>query len=189
MIALLPDSAVHQSGQLHSSLGRSSTSPEIIALLRDFTAVAIPLTNGGFTTIDIQDAPRALQHRWTGIRFHNRGSRYAIISTKSQGHRPLLHRFVLGATSPCVDHCDHDGLNNRRLNLRPATDSQNQANRGAEKGSALGVKGVWRTRRGYRSAIQVNRKRIYLGTYSTIEAARAAYREAAKEHFGEFAGW
>jgi hypothetical protein len=41
--------------------------------------------------------------------------------------------------------------------------------------------------RKYQANIQVEGEKIYLGTFATIEEASAAYAEAARQHFGEFA--
>ena len=41
-----------------------------------------------------------------------------------------------------IDHKDMNRLNNQRLNLRPATHSQNKANRNAQVNSKSGIKGV-----------------------------------------------
>ena len=52
----------------------------------------------------------------------------------------MMHREVLGLTDPKVygDHINHDTLDNQKLNLRVATNSQNQAN----SQSFNGYKGV-----------------------------------------------
>ena len=88
-----------------------------------------------------------------------------------------------------AEHRNRNTLDNRRLNLRTANNSQNQANRSAMKCSTSGYKGVcWHKGDSkWRAQICKNRKVKYLGVYSNeIEAARA-YDEAAKELFGEFA--
>lgn len=87
-----------------------------------------------------------------------------------------------------VDHEDEDGLNNRLINLRDATKSQNGANRGVSKRNKVGLKGVTVDHNSgrYRATIGVNRKQIWLGYHDTPEAAHAAYKRAAEEHFGEF---
>ena len=89
-----------------------------------------------------------------------------------------------------IDHRDGNGLNNRHTNLRPATDSQNQANKRKPKnGVTPSFKGVfWHGRdMKWAARIRVNGKRKYLGYFhSEVEAARA-YDAVALLHFGEFA--
>lgn len=103
-------------------------------------------------------------------------------------HRVIMAR-VLGRSllrSEEIDHEDRNGLNNTRSNLRIATRMQNSANKGAQHNNKLGVKGVSERRGGYLAVISVNKKRIHLGDYKTIEEAKQAYDEAAKKYFGEF---
>lgn len=86
-----------------------------------------------------------------------------------------------------IDHANGNGADNRWVNLRLATRSQNQANR-PYRGNKCGFKGVGKTPHGrYAAAITVHRKRHYLGMYDTPEEAHAAYCDAAQKHFGEFA--
>jgi hypothetical protein len=89
-----------------------------------------------------------------------------------------------------VDHIDNSNpLNDRINNLRLATRSQNNANRGKQSNNTSGFKGVhWDgfTSR-WKAEITVNRKNINLGRFDKPEDAHAAYREAAIKHFGEFA--
>lgn len=86
-----------------------------------------------------------------------------------------------------LDHIDLDGMNNRIDNLRPATNSQNLANRRRQKNNTSGIKGVSKHRGKWAANISVNGKSVYLGVYESIEDATAAYRKAAKEIYGEFA--
>lgn len=106
----------------------------------------------------------------------------------------LMHRLIVERmvgrnlrTDEYVDHVDGDPLNNTRSNLRIATRAQNRANSIANRNSDTGIKGVRRRGTRYRAEITVNKKTKYIGTYDTPEAAHAAYVEAAKKHFGEFA--
>ena len=86
-----------------------------------------------------------------------------------------------------IDHIDRQKSNNKFSNLREATGSQNRANCGALSNNKLGVKGVFIDQGRYRASIQLNRKRIFLGPFDTIEKATTAYENAALEIHGEFA--
>ena len=110
------------------------------------------------------------------------------------GHRYSAHHLVwLYANgewpSSHIDHIDVNGLNNRIDNLRLATTAENTRNSRLSRRNTSGFKGVtydrWRCR--WKSAIKVIGKSRHLGYFDTPEAAHAAYRAAAKNHFGEFA--
>jgi hypothetical protein len=102
----------------------------------------------------------------------------------------LLHRFILGAQKgQIVDHINHDGLDNRKSNLRFGTKSQNTANQRLRTNNTTGFKGAyrWPGSNRWHSTIKVRQKLIHLGNFdSAVEAARA-YDRAALEHFAEFA--
>lgn len=88
-----------------------------------------------------------------------------------------------------IDHINCDGLDNRLVNLREATLSQNSANMRRRNDNTSGAKGVCR-RAGsdkWSAEIMVAGKRRHLGQFESIEAAAAAYEAAAIKHFGEFA--
>lgn len=86
-----------------------------------------------------------------------------------------------------LDHRNQNRTDNRWINLREATRSQNAANR-KHAGSASGVKGVHQRASGrYRAVITHNYIKRNLGTFSTIAEAASAYATAAATLFGEFA--
>jgi hypothetical protein len=100
----------------------------------------------------------------------------------------LAHRIaVLYMTgewpSDHTDHKDLDGLNNRWLNIRVATRSQNFGNRPIGKRNTSGAKGV--RPHGRKWVAECAGK--YLGSFSTFDEARDAYAHAALLRFGEFA--
>lgn len=108
--------------------------------------------------------------------------------------RPYMaHRlawfYMTGSWPKEVDHVDRNGHNNAWSNLREATRSQNNANRGAR--CAAGVKGVRKNARSvnkpYEASITVAGKKTFLGMFKTAEEANAAYFAAAKSYFGDFA--
>jgi hypothetical protein len=89
-----------------------------------------------------------------------------------------------------VDHRDNDPGNDRWLNLREGTRSQNIANRHKTPGKSgfTGVRHVARNlSKPWRAVIRVQNKLRCLGYHATPEQAHAAWREAAISAFGEFA--
>jgi hypothetical protein len=102
-----------------------------------------------------------------------------------------MHHVVLGKPKGRMeaDHIDGNSLNNQRKNLRWATKSQNQHNRFKQKNNTSGYKGVTQYRRTGRwvSRVQVENKRIVLGTFETAKEAGKAYAEYVKKNLGGFA--
>ncbi len=88
-----------------------------------------------------------------------------------------------------LDHINGTRTDNRITNLREATGSQNGSNRGVQKDSISGIKGVrWHRRiNRWQARITVQRKQMHLGYFTTSDEAAAAYAEAAAKHHGEFA--
>jgi hypothetical protein len=90
--------------------------------------------------------------------------------------------------SAVIDHRDGTPSNNRWDNLRPATVSQNNANRRLHRNNKCGFKGVVQNQWGrFMASIYKNGCRHHLGMFATAEEAHAAYVEAAHRLFGEFA--
>lgn len=88
-----------------------------------------------------------------------------------------------------IDHCNRIKGDDRWINLRPATMSQNAVNAGVRSSNRSGAKGVsWcRTTRKWRATITVNGRQRNLGRYARVEDAADAYQRAAAEAFGDFA--
>lgn len=86
-----------------------------------------------------------------------------------------------------IDHKNRTPNDNRWVNLREATGSQNQANRGLQKSNTTGAKGIcWRGKR-WVAQISVAGRCVYLGQFVQKTDAVAAYEHAALMHHGEFA--
>lgn len=81
-----------------------------------------------------------------------------------------------------VDHKDGNGANNRFNNLRDVTRAINLQNlRGPRKDNKSGFLGVSREGHRWKAQIQVDKKKKYLGQFSTPELAHAAYIKAKRE--------
>ena len=101
----------------------------------------------------------------------------------------FLHRTILNPSKEkVIDHIDHNGLNNRRENLRICTVTQNVANKRKGKGSS-NFKGVsWHKRdQMWIATIHQKRKQLHLGYFNDELEAAKAYDKAAKDLWGEFA--
>lgn len=157
--------------------------------------ITLELTQGQVAIIDDEDGDLAML-KWTAKAAHGI-SYYAIrwVATPKQTtiylHRVILER-VTGrplTKTELTDHISGDKLDNRRENLRIATPSQNQQNRGTQRNNTSGYKGVtWdRRERKWLARIEINGKRMYLGHFTTPEAAYQNYCAAADELHGEFA--
>jgi hypothetical protein len=158
-----------------------------IIVLGDFAY--IPLSNGMFATIDAVDVPLVDGYDWTAA--VRRNTIYVKRATLSKGVRKtiLLHRVIAGTPDGMdTDHVNGNGLDNRRVNLRPATKIQNATNSRLCERNTSGLKGAmfYRANGKWRSQIVVNRRNIHLGYYATPEEAHAVYAKASAEMHGEF---
>jgi hypothetical protein len=150
----------------------------------------IPLSRGLVAIVDDADFESLSAHKWYAFQGHC--TFYAVRNVRHPNQRIIyLHRVLLNAPFGLqVDHVNRDGLDNRRCNLRFATNSQNNRNRAvSKKRSSSGYKGVsWsRLNKNWRARITINGLETHLGAFATPEAAHAAYCVAAKELHGEFA--
>ena|SRR5258708_4530611 len=139
---------------------------------------------------DAADYPLVAQHRWHAKKDSKTGTFYVQTHVrKLDGTRTtkFLHQLLVPGVE-MVDHRDGDGLNNRRTNLRAATNQLNQHNRNKQTNGSgfIGVDFVKDTGK-YRARIKHNGKRLFLGSYANEVEAAIAYNAAAKELYGAFA--
>jgi len=149
----------------------------------------IPLTQSKSALVDDEDYEWLNQWKWYA-KHDNHDCYYA--ARNSHKHTIRMHRLIMGLKAynkKLVDHINHDGLDNRRSNLRICTTGQNQFNRIPSKNTASKYKGVvhctsnanWQAQIGFKG------KRIYIGCFKTETKAANAYDKKAKELFGKFA--
>jgi len=102
-----------------------------------------------------------------------------------------MHREVIHPPDHLfVDHINHNGLDNRKANLRPATCAQNNYNsRHFRKSKSSKYRGVnWnKQRKKWFALINYNKKEKFIGAFKDEKQAAKAYDKAAKKYHGEFA--
>lgn len=152
--------------------------------------IEIPLSRGLVTLIDKEDFPLVGRFKWYAGRNKNRFYACRRIR-KGVGGLLYLHRFLLDPPLGfSVDHKNGDSLDNRRENLRIATQQQNNQNQRVRAGKKTSIfKGVsfHKDTNKWQVKIKGPEKEIHLGLYLSEEEAAMAYDRAARKIFGEFA--
>lgn len=151
----------------------------------------IELTQGKVALVDDEDYEYLSQFKWCA---HKNGNTwYATRLVYENGNKSsiTMHRAITQvAKGMVVDHINHNGLDNRKENLRTCTKAENSRNRikGFTTKSSK-YKGVYfyKPRNKWKARIITKREYKYLGLHQTEEAAALAYNQAAKELHGEFA--
>lgn len=147
--------------------------------------IRVPLLNSNLVAlVDQADLNAVAPFNW---RLHNGYASTENYDSQSKRKRLYMHRLVL-CTRLQVDHINRDKLDNRRCNLREATQRLNNFNRSIQSNNTSGFKGVSRTRNGrWWAYIRVRGKTVNLGTFDTPEEAALEYDSAALRWAGEFA--
>lgn len=150
---------------------------------------------GRVALIDDEDYPLVSQYKWYVRERELASGRiagpYAItIIRNANGVNTTIsmHVLILNIRTG-IDHQNHNGLDNRRCNLRPAGQKQNQANQRATLGFTSSYKGVsWdKVNKKWRADIKINWKRYNLGRFILEEDAAQAYDAAARKAWGDYA--
>lgn len=157
--------------------------------------------SGDYAIIDEEDYQKVMDDITTTLRIGKKrvnkwyvyeastGKKY----TASGSKRKSIHRAVMGYPKGMViDHINGNPLDNRKVNLRVCTHSENAMNKKTRADSRSGYKGVYMSPNGkniqaYIRPPGMNKGRMSLGCYKTLEEAARAYDAKAKELFGEFA--
>lgn len=116
---------------------------------------------------------------------HCRSDGYVCIMVDSQmqqAHR-LAWLYMTGEhPKQCIDHIDGNPGNNRFSNLRDLSRGVNAQNRRVSTLSTSGLIGAQKNGNRWLANIYVDKKRVYLGSFSTAEEAHAAYLAAKAIH-------
>jgi len=154
-------------------------------------AKRIPLTQGKFVIVDAEDYPRLVQHKWRAQKTTN--TYYAVrdVGPRDKQTRIWMHREIMQTPKGMVvDHINHNGLDNRKRNLRNCTVAQNAHNSRRHIKSNSQYKGVCWDKYctpGWKAQIRYKGKTTGLGYFNSEIDAAKAYDKAAKQLFGKFA--
>ena len=139
---------------------------------------------------DLQDYDKIKDYSWSEV-VYGKSKYHEVRTTISTNPRKQirLHQFLCGIT---CDHADRNPLNNRRNNLRPATVSENNRNRGLFQNNTSGIIGV-----SYESKVKGSNKwaarlyfegkRYWLGRFKEKDDAIRARLQAEAKYYKEFA--
>jgi hypothetical protein len=152
----------------------------------------IPVGQGKYAIVDADDYDRLSKYKW---QLHSNGRthyafRYSSTSGGKKRQRLWMHNQIIDIPEGSVcDHINHNGLNNRKPNLRSATSSQNSCNRRNSRQTTSRYRGVSRaeTSNKWVAQINANGRRIHLGVFDDEVDAAKVYDAAAKKYHGEFA--
>jgi len=163
----------------------------------------IALTQGKFAIVDAEDYEELAKYKWFAVSYERICYALRAIKAKeSRGKPPMgklrgkertvrMHRAILDVPKgKIVDHINHNGLDNRRSNLRVATRRQNSWNKRKRSTSCSSqYKGVTWFKKGgkWQAKIVCKGRWIFLGYFDDENAAARAYDAKAAELFGEYA--
>lgn len=128
------------------------------------------LTQGKTTVVDDADFLWLSRFRW----YYARSTGYA--RTTTGGRKFNLHQMLLPCTPGLMpDHINRDKLDNRRVNLRLVTKSENNRNKGPQANNTSGVLGVTRHSNGsWVAQASLNGRNYYISSHKTLKEALAA---------------
>ena len=135
---------------------------------------------------DLEDFDKIKEYNW----FYSNGYVVSSVYLGNNNSKSItLSRLITDASKGyVVDHINHDKRDNRKINLRIVTVSQNGMNMIPPQDKEYECRGIefnlkvnkWAAR------ISVNKKRISLGYFDILEDAVAARKKAEEKYYGEY---
>ena len=142
----------------------------------------------GSIIIDTNDLPLVRDYQWH-VEDSRRNLQYGQASTN--GKLPTktirIHRLLI-SNAEQIDHINHNGLDNRRCNLRACNNRENNCNKNFSLNPKSGHTGIRYNEKGgsYYARIMVHKKDVSLGHYKSLEEALEARKQGELKYFGKF---
>jgi len=141
----------------------------------------------GYAIVDDDDYDHLIKYKWHLYKSLNTG--YAV--SYENGKHIQMHRWIMKAKDgQCIDHINRNGLDNRKKNLRICTHSENMFNTRLRRDNPTGFRGVINIKTAKKKCtklwcarININKKRFWLGSFSTKKQAILAYKIAYNNRF------
>ena len=131
---------------------------------------------------DKEDYDKIKDYTWSFVKDYLRDTKDRSVA---------MHQLILSTENGFIPEHIHGSKtrnDNRKSNLRPATQMQNSMNTKLRTNNTSGVKGVhWRKdTKKWTATIWVNKKCVSLGCFVDFDDAVQARKEAEEKYFGEF---
>lgn len=152
----------------------------------DYTEIIIESKKYGTikSKIDSEDLERCKKVNW----YYSKNKDSVYIEGTFKGRKVKLHRYILNITDKkiLIDHINRNTLDNRKLNLRFATNKENSFNRSIRSDNKSGYQGVDFKNNKWRGKIKYNGITIHLGYFTNKNEAILNRQLAEKYLFKEF---
>lgn len=149
-------------------------------------------TKGVFTgsiLIDKNDYTIVKDYQWH-IENSRKNLQYGQASTNGRLSTKTIriHRLLI-PDSIQIDHINHNGLDNRRVNLRTCNNRENNCNKDfSKRPPKSGYTGIRLNKKtgSYYVRIMVNKKEISLGHFKSLDKALEARKQGELKYFNNF---
>jgi hypothetical protein len=169
---------------------RLITDKNKIEIYEDFAKLYLYSENqeiSGIAIIDLEDVENVSLYKW-----HSSPKTKYVQSSKTK-NRPMLHlhHLVMNFNKSenknlMVDHINRDRMDNRKENLRIVNFTENAINKGTQSNNTSGYPGIHfgKERQKWEASVKLNKRKIHLGRFDTLEEAVQARLAGEMKYFG-----
>ena len=156
----------------------SIKTPNIIEIFENHAEIIIDSPKYGTTKalVDIEDISKVKDYKWCVNNSKYKNVMYVGHTYKKNGKTKTirLHRLITDCPEDLVvDHINHNGLDNRKCNLKICTIAENGQNRRLAKNNTSGINGVsWNSEeKKWRASVIKYKKQVFCKLFSNKQDA------------------